>query len=104
MSRVGSDESPLSPREAPFMIGIEANWDDAEDSDRNIAWVRDCVDKLAPFTAPGNYLNFPGFMEDADTLVKDAYGANLRRLVDVKKTYDPDNFFRLNQNIKPRTS
>jgi FAD/FMN-containing dehydrogenase len=101
MSRVGSAESPLSPREAPLMIGIEANWDDPEDSDRNIAWVRNCVDGLAPFAAPGIYLNFPGFLEEADKLVQDAYGDNLQRLTQVKQKYDPDNFFRLNQNIKP---
>ena len=102
MSRVSSHESPLSPREAPFMIGIEANWDDANDSDLNIAWVRDCVNGLAPFAAPGIYLNFPGFMEDADQMVKTAYGENFQRLVRVKQEYDPDNFFRLNQNIKPQ--
>ncbi|NEQ53509.1 MAG: FAD-binding oxidoreductase [Leptolyngbya sp. SIO3F4] len=101
MNRVSSDESPLSPREAPFMIGIEANWDNAKDSDCNIAWVRDCVNALAPFAAPGIYLNFPGFMEDADQMVKTAYGENFQRLVRVKQEYDPDNFFRLNQNIKP---
>lgn len=104
MSRVSVDESPLSPREAPFMIGIEANWDDPADSERNIAWVHECVEKLGQFTAPGNYLNFPGFLEEADELVKDAYGENLRRLAEVKQQYDPDNFFRLNQNIKPRTT
>ena len=111
MNRVGSDESPLSPRKAPFMIGIEANWDDANDSDmhsaqasqRNIAWVHDCVNRLAPFAAPGIYLNFPGFLEDADQLVKTAYGRNFQRLVKVKQQYDPDNFFRLNQNINPKT-
>lgn len=103
MSRVGSAESPLSPREAPFMIGIEANWDDPQDSDRNIAWVRNCVDGLAPFAAPGIYLNFPGFLEEADNLVRDAYGDNLKRLTQLKQKYDPDNFFRLNQNIKPGT-
>lgn len=103
MGRVRSDESPLSPREAPFMIGIEANWDDAKDNDRNIAWVRDCVHGLAPFAAPGIYLNFPGFLEEADKLVQDAYGDNLKRLAEVKQKYDPDNFFRLNQNIKPHS-
>ena len=109
MGRVGADESPLSPRNAPFMIGIEANWDDAGDSEthsaqvnqQNIAWVRDCVEGLAPFAAPGIYLNFPGFMEDADQMVKTAFGDNFPRLLAIKQKYDPDNFFRLNQNINP---
>jgi FAD/FMN-containing dehydrogenase len=101
LSRIGPDESPLAPREAPFMIGIEANWDDAQDNDRNISWVRECVDQLAQFAAPGIYLNFPGFLENADELVEKAFGANLSRLIEIKKKYDPNNFFRLNQNIKP---
>lgn len=101
LSRVSPDESPLSPREAPYMIGIEANWDDDAYSDRNIAWVGECVTRLKPFVAPGNYLNFPGFLEEGDELIKDAYGKNLQRLRKIKQQYDPDNFFRLNQNIKP---
>jgi len=101
MNRVGAEESPLAPREAPFMIGIEANWDNVEDNDLNINWVRECIDALAPFAAPGIYLNFPGFMEEGDRLIKTAYGNNLARLVEAKRAYDPDNFFRLNQNIKP---
>ncbi|MBE9047526.1 FAD-binding oxidoreductase [Pleurocapsales cyanobacterium LEGE 10410] len=102
LSRVSPDESPLAPREAPYMIGIEANWDDPADSDRNITWVRECVTRLEKFSAPGNYLNFPGFLEEGDELIKDAYGKNLKRLAQVKQQYDPDNFFRLNQNIKPK--
>ena len=86
------------------MIGIEANWDDPQDSDRNIAWVRECVDRLAQFAAPGIYLNFPGFLEEGDKLIEAAYGNNLKRLAEVKQKYDPDNFFRLNQNIKPEKS
>ena len=104
ISRVGINQSPISQRQAPFMIGIEANWDNPQQSDRNIKWVRECVDGLAPFAAPGIYLNFPGFLEEADELVKEAYGENLKRLAEVKKKYDPDNFFRLNQNIKPGTN
>jgi FAD/FMN-containing dehydrogenase len=103
LSRVGVDDGPLSPREAPFMIGVEANWDDPQDNDRNIAWVRECIDGLSRYSAPGIYLNFPGFLEEADELVQAAYGANLKRLAEVKKKFDPDNFFRLNQNIRPAT-
>lgn len=101
LSRIGTDDSPLSPREAPFMVGVEANWDDPQDNDRNIAWVRECIDGLTPYSAPGIYLNFPGFLEEADELVQKAYGSNLNRLAEVKKKFDPHNFFSLNQNIRP---
>jgi FAD/FMN-containing dehydrogenase len=101
LSRIGTGDSPLSPRDAPFMIGIEANWDSPQDDDRNIAWVRECTDGLARYSAPGIYLNFPGFLEEADELVQEAYGANLKRLAEAKKKFDPDNFFCINQNIRP---
>ena len=101
LNRIGADDSPLSSREAPFMIGVEANWDDLLDNERNIAWVHECVNRLARFSAPGIYLNFPGFLEEADELVQEAYGANLKRLAEVKKKFDPDNFFHVNQNIRP---
>jgi FAD/FMN-containing dehydrogenase len=50
------------------------------------------------------YLNFPGFFEEGDSLMYDAFGANYERLVEIKNKYDPTNLFRLNQNIKPTDS
>ncbi len=47
------------------------------------------------------YLNFPGFMEEGQRMVRDAYGGNYERLVALKTEYDPANLFRLNQNVKP---
>ena len=76
MGRISEDKSPLAPRESSFMIGIEANWDNVEDNESNIAWVRTCVKELEPFAAPGIYLNFPGFMKEADQLIKSAHGNN----------------------------
>jgi FAD/FMN-containing dehydrogenase len=101
LARVSSDDSPLAPRRAPFMIGIEANWERPDDDAANIEWVNDCVEALTPHAADGIYLNFPGFLENAEALVRSAYGANHPRLVRIKQQHDPDNFFRLNQNIKP---
>ena len=57
--------------------------------------------ELSPFSSGNTYLNFPGLGEDNDEAVKKAYGSNFDRLVKLKNKYDPDNFFRLNQNIKP---
>ena len=51
------------------------------------------------------YLNFTGLAEEAPTAgVDTAYGRNLARLQQIKAKYDPDNFFRINNNIEPATS
>jgi FAD/FMN-containing dehydrogenase len=53
------------------------------------------------FSSGGMYLNFPGFLEEGDEMMRDAYGENYERLVALKNQYDPTNLFRFNQNIKP---
>ncbi len=56
---------------------------------------------MQPYSPGRSYLNFPGFGEEGDELVRMAYGPNYDRLVRIKNSYDPSNLFRLNQNIKP---
>jgi FAD/FMN-containing dehydrogenase len=53
------------------------------------------------FSNGGMYLNFPGFLEEGEQLLRDVYGENYEQLVALKNKYDPTNLFRLNQNIKP---
>jgi FAD/FMN-containing dehydrogenase len=102
MGRVGADESAFGERSAPILLGIEANWDESpEDDEANIAWARGCYSDLRRFSGGGVYLNFPGFLEEGQDLMRDAYGENYERLVALKNQYDPANLFRLNQNIKP---
>ncbi|HEX6194338.1 MAG TPA: FAD-binding oxidoreductase [Jiangellaceae bacterium] len=101
MSRVGADETAFGDRSASFMIGIEANWENAADDDANIAWARRVFDTLQPRSTGTEYLNFPGFYENGSDGVRRAFGANYERLAKLKKEYDPTNLFRLNQNIEP---
>jgi FAD/FMN-containing dehydrogenase len=102
MGRVGADESAFGDRSAPILLGIEANWEEApEDDEANIAWARGCYSDLQRFSGGGMYLNFPGFLEEGQGLIRDAYGENYERLVALKNKYDPANLFRLNQNIAP---
>ncbi len=102
MSRVGAGESAFGDRSAPYLLGIEANWEEEpEEDEANIAWARGCVDDMRRFSDGGIYLNFPGFLEEGDQMMRDAYGENYERLVDLKTEYDPTNLVRLNQNIKP---
>jgi FAD/FMN-containing dehydrogenase len=102
MGRVGADESAFGDRSAPILLGIEANWEEnPEDDEANIAWARGCYSDLRRFSGGGVYLNFPGFLEEGQGLMRDAYGRNYERLVALKDRYDPSNLFRLNQNIEP---
>jgi FAD/FMN-containing dehydrogenase len=103
MGRVGADESAFGDRSAPILVGIEANWEEDPGEDgANIAWARACYSDLRRFSGGGMYLNFPGFLEEGQGLMRDAYGGNYERLVALKNQYDSANLFRLNQNIEPR--
>ena len=101
MGRVGAGESAFGDRSVPILLGIEANWEEPADDEANVAWARECVSDMRRFSEGGMYLNFPGFMEEGQDLMRDAFGENYERLVALKNEYDPTNVFRLNQNIKP---
>lgn len=101
MARVGADETAFGDRSAPILLGIEANWAEPRDDEANLAWARGVVSDVRRFSDGGAYLNFPGFLEEGQKLMSDAYGENYDRLVALKNEYDPTNVFRLNQNIEP---
>ena len=102
MGRVGAGESAFGDRSVPILLGIEANWEpEPQEDEANIAWARACYSDLRRFSGGGMYLNFPGFLEEGQGLMRDAYGENYERLVALKNQYDPANLFRLNQNIEP---
>lgn len=103
ISRVGPGESAFGGRGAPFLLGVEANWEASRDDEANIAWARECVEDMQRFSGGGQYLNFPGFLEGGDETLRVTFGTNYERLVAVKERYDPTNLFRLNQNSRPAT-
>ena len=74
-------------------------WPDPADNERNTAWVRDYYEAIQPHSEAGGYVNFMAG-DDADK-VRDNYGPNYDRLVEVKRRYDPENLFHMNQNIDP---
>ncbi len=98
---VGPDESAFAGRDAPFLLGVEANWEDPEMDDANVQWVRDCLDDMRQFSDGSVYLNFPGFMEDNDATMRTTFGDTYGRLVALKDAYDPTNCFSRNQNVAP---
>jgi FAD/FMN-containing dehydrogenase len=102
VKRVGADESAFYGRQAAFLLNPEANWERPQDDDANMRWARDFVADMAEFSDGSRYLNFAGFQEEGDEMMQKAFGDRYQRLVALKNKYDPTNFFRLNQNIKPR--
>jgi FAD/FMN-containing dehydrogenase len=97
-SRVAPDATAFRPRAFPYAPIIVSQWLDPAQTAENVAWARDCWGALHPF-AGGVYVNDLG--ENDEDRVPAAYGTNYQRLAALKKKYDPDNFFRLNPNIKP---
>jgi FAD/FMN-containing dehydrogenase len=100
VARVDPDETAFAHRDAPFLLNIAARWADSADSDLHISWARELHEAMTPFATGGVYVNFLG-MEGGDR-VGAAYGdRSYARLVGLKRTYDPMNVFRVNQNIPP---
>jgi FAD/FMN-containing dehydrogenase len=101
VTRVPVDATAVPHREPGYNLVITSVWTDPAASDENVAWTKDAFAAMEPFLVSRRYLNY--FSEDdvGDDPVRAAYGPNYERLVELKKTYDPDNVFRLNANIVP---
>lgn len=99
VNRVAPDATAFAHRAAQFDLTIGAKWTDPAADAHQIGWVRDCYTALEPFTTGGVYVNYLG--DEGEQRVRAAYGANYDRLATVKARYDPDNLFRMNQNITP---
>ena len=97
--RVGADETAFGHRDANFAMVVVSAWGDPADDEANTQWVRDYSDAISPHSEQGGYINF--MAADDDTRIQANYGQNYDRLVAVKRKYDPDNLFKVNQNIKP---
>lgn len=101
VKRFSADHGAYFGRHTVFLVNPEANWHTAEDDQANIQWARDFIEALRPFSDGSRYMNFAGFQEEGDRMMREAFGANYTRLAALKAKYDPHNLFRLNQNIKP---
>ncbi len=102
LARVDPEATAFAERAPEFMVSLDGMWPDPADDTANIGWVRRRWDEIREFGTGGVYLNFTGLADEAPSAgVDSAFGRNLRRLAEIKATYDPDNFFRLNNNIAP---
>jgi FAD/FMN-containing dehydrogenase len=101
INRVGVSDTAYPLRDATYALNAIAAWTDPAQDDVNIRWARDLWDAMQPFSPGSVYVNFLGVGDPGDDRVRAAYGPNYTRLAKIKATYDPDNLFRLNHNIKP---
>jgi FAD/FMN-containing dehydrogenase len=83
-------------------VWIAAGWDDPTLGNASIAWVNSTWQALEPFSGGRIYANF--LSVEGEEAVKGAFGKNYSRLVAIKNKYDPTNFFKLNQNIRPHAA
>jgi hypothetical protein len=100
--RVGVSETAFAQRHAQYDLGILAQWTDPAESSQHIGWARGFAEAMDPFRSGDYLLNFLG--EEGDETIQAAFGVNYQRLAEVKGRYDPTNFFRVNQNIRPATA
>jgi len=99
-TRHETDATAFPHRQSGYNILIIAQWKDASRSDENVSWARDTFAALQPHMDKGVYANYMGD-DETSSRVQQAFGANYKRLQILKRQYDPDNRFHLNQNIPP---
>ena len=101
-SRVGKAETAWAYRGARYagvIVGVDQN---PENKEKITHWCKEYWEGLHPYSAGGAYSNF--MMDEGQERVQASYKHNFERLTQIKKKYDPENFFRVNQNIKPAAS
>ena len=101
LARFSETDTPAGNRNAAYVLNVAASWEDPTQTDEQIAWSRGCWSDMKQFSTGGVNVNFLTG-EEGNERVLAAYGAaNYQRLVELKNKYDPQNMFRLNQNIPP---
>jgi FAD/FMN-containing dehydrogenase len=98
-NRVPADAMAYGHRDAKFVLNVHARWESTAEDRSCIDWARAFFKATKPYASAGAYVNF--MTEDEGERVTAAYGSNYDRLAQLKKRFDPENVFHLNQNIKP---
>ena len=94
--RVAADATAYPHRDAEFVMNVHTRWESAGDDDRCVAWAREFSGATEPYATGGVYVNF---VPEDEERVPQAYGSNYERLREIKRRYDPENLFRINQNL-----
>lgn len=98
-TRVGVSDTAFPHRQYSYNFMAWSNWEHAADSEKNIAWTRECWEAMKPFLVAGSYVNYVS--DEGEAVSRAAYGPNYERLVALKNKYDPTNLFSMNQNVPP---
>jgi hypothetical protein len=101
ISRVEESATAFPQRSASYILGFFSGWIEAEEDEKNINWTREFYNKMTPFASGGTYSNY--FDKDDSDKISASFGSNYSRLQVVKNRYDPYNFFKINQNIIPKS-
>lgn len=99
VTRVPAGATAYPHREPGFNLLVISQWRDPAGTRDGIAWARSTFDGLSAHMSERSYVNY--LAADDHGRVRNAYGANFQRLLDLKRRYDPGNLFRRNQNIEP---
>ena len=99
--RARTDGSAFRGRDAAFLLSPSSHWVDPAEDASNVRWAREFVAALEPYSDGSRYLNFAGFQEEGEAMMRSSFGPHYDRLLALKRRYDPTNLFRLNQNIDP---
>ena len=99
-TRMAVSDTAFPHRAEGYNFIVISEWIERANTDRSIAWARQSYAQMEPFFASGRYVNYLGDDETGDPVAM-AYGPNYRRLQELKSKYDPNNFFHMNQNIRP---
>ena len=98
---IGEDDTAYSFRNAEHVININTQWQNNSESEKHIDWARKTQHLTAPYSMGSGYINFASADETQERVAATYGQKKYEKLVALKRKYDPDNFFRLNQNIKP---
>jgi FAD/FMN-containing dehydrogenase len=103
LNELDDNHSPAGNRRAKYVLNITSAWEHSADDEKNIQWARNAWEEMKEFSTGGTYLNFLN-ADDKYDRTEAALGKSIRRLREIKSKWDPDNFFRMNWNIKPLNS
>jgi FAD/FMN-containing dehydrogenase len=99
INRVAPDATAYCHRDAEFVINVHGRWETEAEDNAGIKWSRDFYRDAEQYATGGVYVNF--MTAEETERIGAAYGSNWDRLAEIKRRYDPENLFRMNQNIQP---